>query len=196
MKICYYLSILFLLSCGPTKKEKKITSNPSSIPKELIKKAGPNYKSYYSASEVTLEEIAYSSGFGQQLAVEIMVNSCNEIKADYLNYMMESYQTTDLDENELEPMFDAEHLGKFIVWQYVNQETKCLNDFFQAMDKVFAYGNSDAIFLAKYGVLEMIILESRKLDVNYNTAFLPFFSEDGTKRFFDFLYTEIESGSS
>ncbi|MEP0984700.1 hypothetical protein [Ekhidna sp.] len=194
----YYIHFLvfIFLSCGPTKQEKKITSNPSSISEDLIEKAGPKYKIYYDEKEVNLEEVEYNEIINQAKSIKLVVNSCKEIKADYMNYMMKSYQTVTLEEELIEPMFDAEHIGQFIVWQYVNRKTDCLSSIFGSIDKIFLHGDSEAVFLAKYGIMESMIQESRKLDVNYNTAYLPFFSEDLTKRFFDFLYTEIESGSS
>ena len=60
MKQVHFLLLAFLLACGPTKREKKISSNPSSIAEELVEKAGPDYPDQYSPEDVTLDDITYS----------------------------------------------------------------------------------------------------------------------------------------
>ena len=184
------------MACGPTKREKKISSNPSSISEELVAKAGPDYQTQFAPEDVELEVIEYAEEIDQVIAIKLISNTCKSIKADYLNYSLDFYKTSTPTDRQLEPMFDAEHIGKFIVWQYINKKTDCLADIFLSIDLVFSKGDAEAYTLAKYGIFDMMILESRKLDVNYNTAFLPFFNEDTKKRYLDYIWHEVESGRS
>ncbi|MEP1035443.1 hypothetical protein [Ekhidna sp.] len=185
--------LLILLSFACTKREKRTYS--TKLPQQQQVKAGPTYMQYYTADSVELENIQIKGKIDQSIAVKLIANSCNEIKADYLNYLMDTYKTAAPSESRMEPMFDAEHLAKFIVWQYVNEETESFPEIFSAIAQVFRKGDADARFLARYGICQMMIFESREYDVNYNSAFNPWLANTFKGTWF-LLIDEMESGRS
>ncbi|WP_370090174.1 hypothetical protein [Ekhidna sp.] len=192
------LIVLILVGCGNTdSKTKSGTPQKKSTPKNspAIVKAGPTYESFYDTSTIELETISYSGKIDQETAIKIISNSCDEVKADFLNYMMDAYKTIEPAPSQIEPMFDAEHIGKFIVWQLKNNETDCFPEIFSALNKIFRDADEDAFMLAKYGIYQMMIYESRRLDVNYNSAFNEWLNGPTRGQWF-LLIDEMESGRS
>ncbi len=172
-------------------QQKKATPPPAKVKQQV----GPTYESFYSPSSVEIEEIKFSGEIDQETALKIVINSHKEVKADFLNYMMEAYKTVTPTSNQLEPMFDAEHIGKFIVWQYAKEDTDCFPAIFKALNVVFKNADEDAYMLAKYGIYQMMITESKRLDVNYNGDFNPWMSGKVKAEWFE-LIDELESGRS
>ena len=156
---------------------------------------GPTYESFYFPDSVELETITFSGELDQETALQVVINSHKKIKADFLNYMMEAYKTVSPAPSQLEPMFDAEHIGKFIVWQYAKEDTDCFPQIFDALRIVFENSDEDAYTLAKYGIYQMMIYESKRLDVNYNGDFNPWLSGVTSREWFE-LIDEMESGRS
>ena len=156
---------------------------------------GPTYESFYFPDSVELETITFSGELDQETALQVVVNSHKKMKADFLNYMMEAYKTVSPAPSQLEPMFDAEHIGKFIVWQYAKEDTDCFPQIFDALRIVFENSDEDAYTLAKYGIYQMMIYESKRLDVNYNGDFNPWLSGVTSREWFE-LIDEMESGRS
>lgn len=190
-KVNLILCCFLIFSFACTKKEKRSYKLPVEQKKEVI----PPYKAYYHPDSVELEKIQISGKIDQTTAVMLVANSSKEIKADYLNYMMETYKSVSPPESRLEPMFDAEHLGRFIVWLYVNENTDNLEQIFSAIGKVFRNGTGDARFLAKYGICQTMIYESRELDVNYNSAYDQWL-KNTIRGYWLVLIDEMESGRS
>lgn len=156
---------------------------------------GPTYESFYFPDSVELEEVVFTGELDQETALQVVINSHKKMKADFLNYMMEAYKTVSPAPSQLEPMFDAEHIGKFIVWQYAKEDTDCFPEIFDALRIVFENSDEDAYTLAKYGIYQMMIYESKRLDVNYNGDFNPWLSGITGREWFE-LIDEMESGRS
>ncbi len=183
--------ILLLSFACSTKKEKR--SYTFEEPQKI--EAGPTYQALYHEDSVELETVKVSGKIDQYTAVKLIANSSKGIKADYLNCLMETYKTVSPAESRLEPLFDAEHMGKFIVWQAANKNTKDLRRVFRSIQTAYKNGDEETkIQLIRYGVLQSIILESRELDVNYNVAYMSFLGGIG-KEFYDLL-DEMETGRS
>ena len=186
--VCMFL---FLTACSQEKNRSYSSKQPISSKKEI----GPFYKSYYSPDSVELESIKMDEPIDPITAIKIIANSHRVIKADYLNYLMDFYNTTTPNESKREPMFDAEHFGKFIVWKYAEGDMRGLHRVFVVIGKV--YLNGDEITkkqLVRYSILQTIILESREYDINYNTAYNPLLGKLA-KEYFDLL-DEMETGRS
>lgn len=191
--LIFMLIAMFFFAC-----DKKNTRTYSAKPEVKAKKAvsaGPTYQQLYTPESVELERIALDRQIDLTTAVKLVANSSKEIKADYLNYLMDVYKTATPPEARLEPMFDAEHLGRFIVWEYVNGNTDSFPEIFSAIAMIFRKGNPDAKFLARYGICQTMIYESRELDVNYNSAFNQWLAGTFKGRWFH-LIDEMESGRS
>lgn len=193
------LLVLFLMGCGSSTTENKQTEAPQKKatppPAKVQQKAGPTYESFYYPESVELETVSFTGEIDQETALKIVVNSHEKVKADFLNYMMEAYKTVNPTSSQIEPMFDAEHIGKFIVWQYVKEDTECYPAIFDALKTVFTNADEDAYMLAKYGIYQMMIYESKRLDVNYNGDFNPWLSGKVYAEWFE-LIDEMESGRS
>lgn len=193
MKNLFSISAFILLlsfACS-TKKEKRAYTfeEPQKV------EVGPTYQALYHADSVELEAVKVSGKIDQYTAVKIIANSSKRIKADYLNYLMDTYKTVSPAESRLEPLFDAEHMGKFIVWQAANKNTKDLRRVFSSIQTAFKNGDEETkLQLIRYGLLQSIILESRELDVNYNVAYMAFLGGIGNE-FYDLL-DEMETGRS
>ena len=194
-KISLIIILITLLgySCSSPKREKRTYTEKQPARQKIT--AGPTYMQHYSPDSIELEAVKISGKINQSVAVKLIANSSREIKADYLNYLMDTYKSTNPPESEMEPMFDAEHIGKFIVWLYVNQNTESFPQIFTAIGQIFSKGDEDARFLAKYGICQMMIFESRELDVNYNSAFNPWLANTFKGTWFH-LIDEMESGRS
>lgn len=193
--------VLFVVSCSTpsdndqqSEKTPKKPTTSKSQPK-IQQKAGPTYETFYSPETVELDNVSYTGKMDQEVALKIVVNSCNDVKADFLNYMMDAYKTVEPAASQIEPMFDAEHIGKFIVWQLTKKDTDCFPEIFSALNEVFKNADEDALMLAKYGIYQMMIYESRRLDVNYNSAFNHWLSGPTHAQWFA-LIDEMESGRS
>ncbi|MEO9482440.1 MAG: hypothetical protein ABJG47_03300 [Ekhidna sp.] len=191
--------IVILVGCNSATNDSKQAEAPkkkASPPAAKVQQQpGPTYESFYFPDSVELETIAYSGEIDQETALQIVVNSHKKVKADFLNYMMEAYKTITPASSQLEPMFDAEHIGKFIVWQYAKEDTECFPAIFEALNIVFEQSDEDAYTLAKYGIYQMMIYESKRLDVNYNGDFNPWLVGTTNKEWFE-LIDEMESGRS
>lgn len=195
------LLVLFIVSCSApadnNQQSEKTQKKPTtSKPQPKVQqKAGPTYETFYSPESVELDNVSYKGKIDQEVALKIVVNSCNDVKADFLNYMMDAYKTVEPAANQIEPMFDAEHIGKFIVWQLTKKDTDCFPEIFAALNEVFKNADEDALMLAKYGIYQMMIYESRRLDVNYNSAFNEWLNGSTRGQWF-LLIDEMESGRS
>lgn len=206
MKLNFAILLIVLIGCGgpsnnekqaeaQTKKADTTTRKATPPAAKQREQPGPTYQSFYYPDSVELQNISYSGKIDQEIALDIITNSCEDIKADFLNYMMEVYKTVTPTDSQLQPMFDAEHVGKFIVWQYVKEETECFDQIFGALDTIFKGSDPDGYELAKYGIYQMMIYESRRLDVNYNSAFNQWLV-GSTRGHWFVLIDEMESGRS
>ena len=206
MKLNFALLLIILIGCGsPSNNDKQAEAQTRKADTTAAKKAppaaqqieqpGPTYQSFYFPDSVELENISFSGKIDQETALDLITNSCEDIKADFLNYMIEVYKTTTPTPTQLEPMFDAEHIGRFIVWQYAKEDTDCFPEIFRSIGVVFENSDEDTYTMLKYGIYQMMIYESKRLDVNYNGDFNPWLSGVTSKEWFE-LIDELESGRS
>jgi hypothetical protein len=137
--------------------------------KDLI----PYYKTVYTASSVELEnaELLLSiDKINEQTCLTILSNSCKELKADYNNYLMNSYQTLEYTEERLS-YIDVANISRFIIWKFKKNETQCFDNIFNNAEIILKRGNKEIQELIVIGFFESMQNISGWHKVDYHYAF-------------------------
>ena len=149
------LSLTFF-SCGDsmTKEEKIKEALGDLSDKDLI----PHYKTVFLPDSVELENIVpflNSDSIDQKSSLTILSNSCKELKADYNNYLIDSYQTLEYTEDRL-PHIDIANISRFIVWKFKFNDTRCFDNVFENAELILNKGSDTTQNLIIVGLFEGI----------------------------------------
>ena len=181
------LILIVLLTLGAcqsnsTDKNRSNSSNQSAVlqPKKSNLEPGPFYSQVYKAESVVLDKIAAKENVDEETGLNILINSCNEVKADFNNYLLDTYGKIDPDLESRDLYLDAEHVGRFMIWKLVRGETDCFGDFFKAADILYHPSSWSARELFIIAVLPAMYEEGRKYDAAIFTGFDPFLTENSS----------------
>ncbi len=141
---------------------------------------GPFYNEVYKAESVVLDKIAAKENVDEETGLNILINSCNEIKADFNNYLLDTYGKIEPDLESRDLYLDAEHVGRFMIWKLVRNETDCFGDFFEAADILYHPSSWSARELFIIAVLPAMYEEGRKYNAPIFTGFDPFLTENSS----------------
>lgn len=122
--------------------------------KDLI----PHYKTVFSSDSVELENIdpfLNSDSIDHKTCLTILSNSCKELKADYNNYLIDSYQTLNYTEDRL-PYIDIANISRFIVWKFKLNDTICFEKVFENAELILSKGSETTQNLIVVGLFEGI----------------------------------------
>jgi len=160
-----------LFSCGNPKTEsEEIKSALGEIKDtELI----PQYKTVYLADSVELEAIEpllSNDSIDEKSALTILSNSCTELKADYYNYLLDSYQTIEYAADRL-PYQDIANMSRFLIWKLKFNETACFDKIFENAEVILIKGDKSTQNLIVVGLFEGIQNIGGWHKVDYHTAF-------------------------
>jgi len=153
--------LLFLNSCEDdmmrknrlTKEQvKQLLGNTTD--KDLI----PNYPTVYTPNIVELDNIDTLSNknkIDQVDCLTILSNSCKELKADYNNYLLDSYKTLEYT-NERLAYVDIANIARFIIWKFKSNESDCFDRIFETVEVILKKGDKDTQNLIVVGLFEGI----------------------------------------
>lgn len=147
---------LTLFSCGNnlSTKEDINTALQDLTDKDLI----PHYKTVYSPDSVELEDIQpllNNDSIDQKVCLTILSNSCKELKADFNNYLLDTYQTLDYTNDRL-TFPDIANISRFIVWKLKFNDTSCFDKIFENTELILNKGRETTKNLIIAGLFEGI----------------------------------------
>jgi len=149
------LSLAFFSCNDPmTKKEEIKEALGDLTDKDLI----PHYKTIYSPDSVELENIdplLNSDSIDQKTCLTILSNSCKELKADFNNYLLDTYQTLEYTDNRL-TFPDIGNISRFIVWKFKFGDISCYDKLFKNADLILNKGSEATQNLIIVGLFEGI----------------------------------------
>ncbi|MBX2980428.1 MAG: hypothetical protein KF905_14140 [Flavobacteriales bacterium] len=118
----------------------------------------PRYRTIYTPDTVELEEIGIllnKMNIDQSECIIILANSCPDIKANYNNYLLDSYKTLSLKNDRL-VYLDIGNFAQFIVWKFKSNETACFDRFFESAEVLLSNGDRSTQELIVVGLFEGI----------------------------------------
>jgi hypothetical protein len=118
----------------------------------------PHYKAVFSSDTLELENIEpllKSDTIDQQDCLRILANSCKELKADFNNYLLDTYQTLEYSNDRL-AFPDIGNISRFIVWKFKSNDTNCFDKIFSSADLILKKGSETAQNLIIVGLYEGI----------------------------------------
>ena len=108
------LSLTFFSCNNPMTKKGEIKEALGDlIDKDLI----PHYKTVFLPDSIELQNIEplmNNDSIDQKACLTILLNSCKDLKADFNNYLLDSYQTLEYTDDRL-PYIDIANISRFIV---------------------------------------------------------------------------------
>src|SRR5690606_111185 len=122
-----FLAILTLGCNTNLKRKKHITDEAvrqelaSVTDRDLI----PHYRQLYTQDSTNLENVDLlltGKNIDQLTCLKIITNSCKELKANYNNYLLDSYGTLAITGDRL-PYLDIGNVARFIVWKFKLNDT-------------------------------------------------------------------------
>ena len=122
--------------------------------KDLI----PHYETVFSSDSVELENVdPFLNGdtIDDKACLTILSNSCKELKADYNNYLIDSYRTLDYTEDRL-PYIDISNISRFIVWKFKFNDNSCFDKIFENAELILNKGSESTQNLIIVGLFEAI----------------------------------------
>jgi predicted helicase len=152
------LMIVIISSCDMK------TSNKQNQIKEALgnmtdKDLEPYYENIYDPDSIQFDELKKVKKLtiiDDWTAIELLVNSSKDIKADYLNYMMDEHKTIEPDRNDRLSYMEAGHLGHYIIWKLKKNDTKDFDSIFENAEVVITKGTESAQDLLVVGFFEGI----------------------------------------
>ena len=133
----------------------------------------PHYKTIYSPDSVELENIdplLDSDSIDQKTCLTILSNSCKELKADFNNYLLDTYQTLEYTDNRL-TFPDIGNISRFIVWKFKFGDTSCFDKIFENAELILNEGSETTQNLIIVGLFEGIQNVGGWHKVDYYTGF-------------------------
>jgi hypothetical protein len=91
----------------------------------------------------------------QQDCLKILANSCKELKADFNNYLLDTYQSLEYSNDRL-AFPDIGNISRFIVWKFKSNDTTCLDKVFGSADLILNKGSETVQNLIIVGLFEGI----------------------------------------
>jgi uncharacterized lipoprotein NlpE involved in copper resistance len=122
--------------------------------KDLI----PHYKTVYTADSVelvNLDTLLSQDNIDHWTCLTILANSCKELKADFNNYLLDSYGTVEVTDDRL-TYPDIGNIAHFIIWKYKSNETNCFDRIFKSAEIILKKGDDNAQNLIIVGLFEGI----------------------------------------
>lgn len=147
---------LALFSCSDSndKKEKNKDTLGNLSDKDLL----PQYETVYLPDSVEIENIESlltSDSIDEKTCLAILSNSCKALKADFKNYLLNSYQTLEYSEDRL-PYIDIGNISRFIIQKFKFNDTSCFDTIFQYAELILDKRNKPAQNLIIVGLFEGI----------------------------------------
>jgi hypothetical protein len=168
-----------------TKKEKIKEALGDLSDKDLI----PHYKTVFLPDSVTLENVEpllSSDSIDNKTSLTILSNSCKELKADYNNYLLDSYQSLEFTEDRL-PYIDIANISRFIVWKFKSNDTNCLDTVFQYAEIILNKGSETTQNLIIVGLFEGIQNIGGWHQVDYYKGFDKWLRQNSKKAWDDLI---------
>jgi hypothetical protein len=129
---------------------------------ELINLTNKNltteYDIVYAAETIVLEdtsELLIKDVIDEVSCLTIVSNSFKELKADFQNYLLDSYKTLEFTDERL-TYLDLTHIARFIVWKFKTNETIEFDKLFYNIEIIITKSNSRTRNLIIVGLFEGI----------------------------------------
>ena len=137
-----------------TKKEEIKQALGDLTDKDLI----PHYKTVFLPDSVELENVERflnNDSIDQKTCLTILSNSCKELKADFNNYLLDTYQTLEYTDDRL-TFPDIGNISRFIVWKFKFNDTSCFDKVFENAELILNKGSETTKNLIIVGLFEGI----------------------------------------
>lgn len=103
-------------------------------------------------------------------SLSILASSCTALKADFNNYLLDSYQTLEFTKERL-LYVDIGNMARFVVRQFKHQQTDCFNPIFSTAEQLLLKGDIETQNLIIIGFLEDIQNLAGNYGMNYHHGF-------------------------
>jgi len=118
----------------------------------------PRYKTVYTPDSVDLESVESllnKDSVDQADCLTILSNSCQALKADFNNYLLDSYQTLEYTADRL-TYTDISNIARFVIWKFKSNDSVCLDKIFENAEIILEKGNEATRSLIIVGLFEDI----------------------------------------
>lgn len=118
----------------------------------------PHYKTVYTLDAVKLDNLdtlLNQKNIDQWTCLTILSNSCSELKANYNNYLLDSYKTLSVTDDRL-AFPDIGNIARFIIWKFKSNETDCFDRIFESAEIILQNGDERTQNLIVVGLFEGI----------------------------------------
>lgn len=172
--------------------------NNNQITQEQVKQAlgnltdkdlTPHYETVYTPESVDIDNVdalLNQGNIDQWTCLTILSNSCKELKADYNNYLLDSYKTLELTDDRL-TYPDIGNIAHFIIWKFKSKETDCFDRIFESAETIFKNGDETTHSLIVVGLFEGIQNVGGWHKVDYYTGFDQWLKPESKKAWDDLI---------
>ncbi len=98
----------------------------------------PNYQTVFTADSIKLDNINQLlelKVIDQKTCLKIISNSCLDLKANYYNYLLNTYKSTDYSD-ETTTFVDIGNIAHFVILKYKSNDTKCFDKIFEISELI------------------------------------------------------------
>jgi hypothetical protein len=169
-----------------TKKEEIKEALGDLSDKDLV----PHYKTVFLPDSVELENITSllnHESIDQKTCLTILSNSCKELKADFNNYLLDTYQTLEYTDDRL-TFPDIGNISRFIVWKFKLDDTSCFDKIFENADLILSKGCEATRNLIVVGLFEGIQNVGGWHKVDYYKGFDKWLRPNSKKAWDDLIH--------
>ncbi len=132
-----------------------------------------HYNAVFLPDTVTLDNIdllLQQQPITPAISLSILASSCTALKADFNNYLLDSYQTLEFTKDRL-LYVDIGNMARFVVRQFKHRQTDCFDPIFSTVEQLLLKGDIETQNLIIVGFIEDIQNLAGNYGMNYHHGF-------------------------
>jgi hypothetical protein len=150
----------------------------------------PHYKPVFISDSVQLENVESlfnTDSIDQKTCLTILTNSCKELKADFNNYLLDTYQTLIYTDDRL-TFPDIGNISRFIIWKFKFGDTSCFDKIFENAELILNKASETTQNLIVVGLFEGIQNVGGWHQVDYHKGFDKWLRPKSKKAWDELIY--------